>query len=96
MNSKRNYSDYYWKNKEKIAATKRKYHYGITEEQYNDLLEKQDNKCAACSDTTPLVVDHCHNTGAIRGLLCRKCNTALGQLNDSKERVEGLLRYISQ
>lgn len=95
-NSKRDYSEYYWKNKEKIQALKRKSMYGISEEEYNNLLQKQNNKCASCDDETKLVVDHCHASGEIRGLLCRKCNTALGQLNDSKERVEGLLRYISK
>jgi hypothetical protein len=67
--------------------------YGITLEEYNQKLEKQQEVCAICHcpETTKtkkgaisaLAVDHDHTTGEIRGLLCRTCNTALGKFRDS-------------
>lgn len=53
--------------------------YGITVEVYDEMVVKQNNLCAICSkpDTTRLSVDHSHETGKIRGLLCRKCNKFL-------------------
>lgn len=62
--------------------------YGLSLEQYNALLIAQDNKCALCSATEVgnsqwptghFYVDHCHETGKVRGLVCHKCNTAVGQ-----------------
>jgi hypothetical protein len=43
-----------------------------------------------------LAVDHCHSTGNVRGLLCSKCNTALGQLDDSLERIAELYSYLKE
>ena len=62
--------------------------YGITKEEYELMLSKQDSKCAICgskdskyfSRSKYLVVDHCHKTGKIRGLLCAPCNTLLGNI----------------
>jgi DNA-directed RNA polymerase subunit RPC12/RpoP len=56
-----------------------RYKYGITEEQYNQLLKKQKHKCAVCGkhedeEKRKLAVDHNHRTGEIRGLLCTYCN----------------------
>lgn len=64
--------------------------YGITKEEYIEIANNQDNKCKICKGkpgkrVSYLSVDHCHTTGKIRGLLCRKCNMAIGLLNDSIE-----------
>jgi ribosomal protein L34E len=60
--------------------------YGISVEQYNKMLESQDNKCAICGDECPtgrsLAVDHDHDTGRVRGLLCSRCNIGIGQLKN--------------
>lgn len=66
--------------------------YGITVEEYQELVTKQDRKCALCGKRRPLHIDHDHATGRIRGLLCRGCNVGLGHLGDS---VEGLQRAIA-
>lgn len=87
VNSNRDHSAYYWKNKEKVQAFKRKHMYGLSNDDYETMLIEQNFRCKACGDETKLVVDHCHETGLIRGLLCRNCNTALGQLKDSTARV---------
>lgn len=56
--------------------------YGLTPEDYDRMLERQDNSCKickrSCSSGKKLAVDHCHNTGKVRGLLCASCNTRLG------------------
>jgi hypothetical protein len=81
------------------ARLKRKY--DITLEEYNALLESQNNSCKVCGTHAKnnlkgkLYVDHCHTTGKVRGMLCMKCNSALGLLNDNKETIQKLLDYLS-
>lgn len=62
------------------------------------LEQDRGNQCEVCHDTPNdgLRVDHDHQTGAVRGLLCRNCNVALGLLKDSRERVGALLDYLSR
>jgi len=60
--------------------------YGISIEKYNEMFEAQAGKCGICEKhqselKRALCVDHCHVTGAVRGLLCIKCNAGIGQLN---------------
>ena len=77
---------------------KLKYKYGLTVEQYNELLSFQEGVCALCMKEhkrRPLNVDHCHSTGKIRGLLCDKCNLAIGLLGDSIELALRIVRYLS-
>lgn len=71
--------------------------YGITRDEYNAMLEVQDGRCAICgkegggSRGNMLDVDHDHETGKVRGLLCRACNTALGIV----ERPEWLVKAFA-
>ena len=59
-----------------------KYRYGISQKDYDKILIAQDNRCAICQQEWvskhPLYVDHDHNTGKARGLLCAKCNFTVG------------------
>ena len=72
----------------KFAAIKR--NYGVSRDQYIDMLEKQDGRCIICDTrSSKMCIDHCHNTGKVRGLLCDKCNRGLGFF---KENVEVLRR----
>jgi recombination endonuclease VII len=82
-----------------------KEYYDLTLENYQRMLEGQQGLCACCSKSETsfdkkhqtlrrLNVDHCHKTGKIRGLLCGRCNRALGLLEDDPELVKALLRYI--
>jgi hypothetical protein len=69
--------------------------YGITLEQFDRLLEDQHGKCAntECrNDAT--VVDHNHQTGEVRGLLCNGCNTAAGLAQDNPIVLRGLANYL--
>ena len=72
--------------------------YGITQDNYNELLELQDNKCAICFNTPKkkLFVDHCHSTGKVRGLLCQHCNFVLGQAKDSTEILFNAISYLQE
>ena len=89
---------------EEWYLTQRKYwlksEYGLTLEQYNDLLKEQNHKCAICkTDETDvfknlLYVDHCHSSGKVRGLLCHHCNTALGKFQDSVEVLSSAIDYL--
>ena len=75
--------------------------YGITIEEYDLLLEQQDNKCAICGTNTPggkgrFHVDHDHTSGAIRGLLCSSCNIGLGHFKDDPEILILAAEYLSR
>jgi hypothetical protein len=77
---------------------------GMTQEEYVNLWAKQDGKCAICDRpdekigkrgyNTTLVVDHDHQTGQIRGILCRKCNSGLGMFEDSVESLRAAVQYL--
>ena len=84
--------EWYRKNPDKKRSQKYRRRYGIDVEDYNKMLAEQDNVCAICGNTDLgrkmakyFVIDHCHKTGEIRGLLCHKCNMILGLCNDDPE-----------
>jgi len=69
--------------------------YGITSDQYDQMLSDQEGRCAICNDYMSVpCVDHNHETKKVRGLLCRACNAGIGQLRDDPEIVACALRYL--
>lgn len=72
--------------------------YGISLAEYDEMLLNQAGGCAICGDkpgeTDVLVVDHCHNTGKVRGLLCSTCNLAIGYLKDSPDNMISAAAYL--
>jgi hypothetical protein len=71
--------------------------YGITQADYNSMVLDQKGKCLICSnDKCRLVVDHDHETGEIRGLLCSQCNTALGLMYDKIENFASAIKYLAR
>ena len=99
------YRAYYQKNKKKVQNATNKYKkknphkvkewglktkYNMTLEQYEQLGDC----CALCSSTKELCVDHCHTTNQVRGLLCRKCNLALGHFEDDPVRLLKAVEYL--
>ena len=73
--------------------------YGINLNDYHKMLEEQKHLCKICKGPPTgkgvLHVDHCHETGSVRGLLCNKCNIGLGHFNDSKELLQKALDYLT-
>ena len=73
--------------------------YGMTKPIYDQTFKEQDGLCAMCSNPLPddplrVHVDHCHKQGDVRGLLCGRCNNALGYIED-EELVLNAKRYLA-
>ena len=84
-------------NPNRATNTKRshlKRHYSMALEDYALLLEKYGPGCAVCSSEKHLCVDHNHYSGKVRAILCNKCNTALGLVNDDVELLQRLIIYV--
>jgi hypothetical protein len=58
--------------------------------------EKQEGKCLICKKTGKLVVDHCHSTKKVRGLLCNNCNVGLGAFKDNCEFLSDAVIYLKK
>jgi predicted nucleic acid-binding Zn ribbon protein len=87
------------KNRSKNADYQRNYRYRITSEEYRTLLRSQQGRCAVCGTDTPggaggWHVDHDHEGGDVRGLLCHHCNVGLGYFGDDFERVQAAAEYL--
>jgi hypothetical protein len=76
---------------------------GLTQKQYDQMLEVQNHKCAICHQpetrirlgrVTRLAIDHSHITGKVRKLLCMKCNAAIGLVHESTELLEAAKAYL--
>jgi len=85
--------------KPKLRDEQLKYVYGITRNEYNTMYKNQKAKCGICKlhekhFTRILCVDHCHITGKIRGLLCHKCNAALGAFRDNIDILKNAIKWL--
>ena len=92
-------------NKDRFKGYSLQRDYGISLEDYNELLRKQDGKCAICgrpdedergnnNGSKRLAVDHDHETNEVRGLLCSMCNKGIGSLDDSPELLLKAYEYL--
>lgn len=90
-------------NPEQFKSYDLKRQYGITLDQYNEMLEKQGGVCAMCGrpeksmikgKVINLAVDHCHETGRVRGLLCSNCNIGIGNLRHDVELLQKAIEYV--
>lgn len=70
--------------------------YKMTPEEYKKLYEKQTGRCAICfgESKIKLCVDHNHSTGKVRGLLCKKCNSGIGLLQENTEFLYRAIKYL--
>jgi hypothetical protein len=97
-NKKQQMKEWVRNNKEKVYVNQLKHNYGISAEEYYKLKEKQNNKCKICNkepqDGKRLCVDHCHNTGCVRGLLCGNCNRGLRNFLDSRDLLQEAIKYL--
>ncbi len=81
--------------KEKRADSHLMPRYGMTRKKKNERIEFQKGKCAICHKVmTRPHVDHCHQSGVFRGILCFKCNVGLGSFDDSIENLKSAIRYL--
>jgi hypothetical protein len=92
---------WYFDNLDKAKANHLRNKFGITVEEYNKLLLEQDGKCAICGKSQAefnrsFCVDHDHNTGKVRGLLCDNCNKALGCFYDDINIIKAAYNYIEK
>lgn len=70
--------------------------YGLTLSDYEELCKLQGNACAICQSVVQLCVDHDHNTGKVRGLLCRTCNSGLGFLKHNPTVLRMAADYLER
>jgi hypothetical protein len=85
------------------SANSRRYklkkQYNLTPEGYDDILKRQKGVCAICDrisiDGRRLHVDHCHQTGKVRGLLCHDCNRGIGMFKDDSTKLQKAADYLS-
>lgn len=74
--------------------------YGLTPEQVEKMLTDQNFSCKICERSfdekggTRLVVDHCHDTNKVRGIICHDCNVGIARLGDTAEGLRKALRYL--
>ncbi len=70
--------------------------YGLSRPELLTMLMKQDNSCKICTRNIvdKYTIDHCHNTGKVRGLLCRHCNLLLGNAQDSTAVLMNAVEYL--
>lgn len=86
------------KNKDQIKKSNEKNRlkrkYNLTEEQLQEMKSSQGFRCAICKSCDSLVVDHNHETGKIRQMLCNSCNSLLGFAQESEEILTRAIRYL--
>lgn len=87
-----------WERHRRRSWLKRKY--GITPEDYDRILAAQGGVCAICRTPPPdprgfrMHVDHDHESGRVRGILCGPCNQGIGNLGDDVERLRAAIKYL--
>lgn len=85
------------KGRERMRKWRREKQYGITEAAFNQMLAKQMGGCSICKkELKAPVVDHCHLTGKVRGLLCHTCNSGLGMFKDNLNNLIAASVYIDR
>ena len=96
-----------WREKYNLSTTdlrkfsRMKRLYGVNFEEYMEMMDSQNGKCAICKDKLIMKrrgihIDHCHNTDKVRGLLCKSCNAGLGFFKDNKESLRNAIQYLKK
>jgi hypothetical protein len=89
----------YQRNKRTQKNAKLLKDFGITIDQYEEMLSTQCNLCAICNEPSPgkaLAVDHDHDTGQVRALLCGNCNPAVGFVKEKPSRARAIAEYLEK
>jgi hypothetical protein len=86
------------KHSEKFLAYRREWRYGINKDTFDQQMIAQKRRCAICrtkfTRNADACIDHNHETGNVRGLLCHPCNTGLGYFRDEPIRLKSAARYL--
>jgi hypothetical protein len=86
--------------KDRLYGGSRHYHlkrrYGIGAAEVDAMIAAQGSACLVCGRPDPEHVDHDHETGAVRGVLCFNCNGGLGQFGDDPDRLRSAARYLER
>lgn len=96
--------EWYRANRAIYNATNRrsrlKTQYGMTEADFDQMIVEQEGRCAICAgdfaSTKDAHIDHCHETGIVRGLLCLNCNVTLGLMKDSVLSLQAAIEYLKK
>lgn len=87
------------KNVAKVKDADLRRRFGISLDDYHALLDNQGGGCAICGNVDPyfkhMAVDHCHDTGKVRGILCCACNRALGGFKDDLNLLQRAISYLA-
>lgn len=98
-------NSYYAATRSRRSSKRMERTYGVTSDEYDAQLERQDGRCAACGITREedienrgrrWPVDHDHETDEVRGILCWLCNLALGAVKDNPDTLRSLANYVEQ
>jgi hypothetical protein len=85
-----------WKENAALISAKRRFeNYGLTPEDFDHMILERAGCCDICLQPALLVVDHNHETGKVRGLLCDQCNQAIGLMRDDAERLKSAAVYLT-
>ena len=77
-----------------FSILQKKYRYGLLPRKYKEMKRRAGDICEICGNERELVLDHCHKTSVIRGLICNRCNMGLGLVDDSSTRLIKLMGYL--
>jgi hypothetical protein len=92
-------------NRKVLSDKERQRKFGITPKEYSNFFESQNGSCAICKQpetatrlgkVKALAVDHCHQSGFIRGLLCADCNMGIGKLKEDKNILLSAIQYLEK
>lgn len=87
--------------REKVPGYQRMRNYGVTPERFAEMIAKQGGRCAICGAVEPggkgtWHVDHCHDSGVVRDLLCSNCNIGLGNFKDNPNSLQAAIAYLER
>lgn len=84
----------YLKLYQKMKRIKKKYN--LTYKIYLKMVDKSNGLCEICKTESFKVIDHCHTTGKVRGLLCVRCNYGIGYFKDNKQSLSNAIEYLNK
>lgn len=89
--------DFYKREQRQLPKLKQ---YGLSYNDYQYMIYLQENRCAICNKhqntlSVTMAIDHCHDSGQVRGLLCSSCNLGLGNFKDNPENLQAAIQYLN-